>query len=95
MRAVESPTRFITAETTGRVRTTAGFWVPFQIQNWEEGSYWDWRVAGVTATGHRVRSVDRTCCEVTFTVPAWAPVYLPVCAAALRRLERLVTRESG
>ena len=46
---------------------------------------------GIPATGHRVIPQDGGCL-VTFTVPWWAPAYLPVCALALRRIERLATR---
>jgi hypothetical protein len=48
-------------------------------------------VAGIPATGHRVVP-DPGGCVVTFTVPWWAPFYLPVCAVALRRIERLAAR---
>ena len=92
VRAVDAPTRFITAGTRGRVQTAVGVWIPFVILDWEEGRYWHWRVAGVPATGHRVTPSAANRCAVTFTIPSWAPFYLPVCRAALRAIGRLATR---
>ena len=54
VRAVDAPARFITAGMRGRVQTTPGPWLPFEITDWEEGTYWRWRVGGIPATGHRV-----------------------------------------
>ncbi|MCU0974734.1 MAG: SRPBCC family protein [Steroidobacteraceae bacterium] len=86
VRAVDCPRRFVGPGATGRVKTSVGPWLGFQITEWEEGSYWRWRVAGVPATGHRVIARGPADCEVVFEVPRWAPFYLPVCAAALRRI---------
>ena len=92
VRAVDSPARVITAGTRGRVQTTVGLWVPFEITDWEEGACWAWRVAGVPATGHRVTPVAATSSRVVFLIPRWAPFYRPVCRAALRRLNALAVR---
>ena len=73
----------------GRVQTTPGLWLPFQITDWEERACWAWRVAGIPATGHRVTPLTTNACRVTFTIPTWAPFYLPVCRAALRKLNGL------
>ena len=75
----------------GRVRTVLGAALPYTVTAVEPGRYWSWSVAGIPATGHRVDPQDGGCL-VTFTVPWWAPAYLPVCALALRRIERLATR---
>lgn len=75
----------------GRVRTVLGAALPYTVTGFEPGRYWSWSVAGVPATGHRVVPQDGGCL-VTFTVPWWAPAYLPVCAVALRRIERLASR---
>lgn len=75
----------------GRVQTTAGPWIPFEITDWEEGAQWAWRVAGIPATGHRATPVTAGTCRVTFTIPIWAPFYVPVCRIALRRLDALAT----
>jgi hypothetical protein len=75
----------------GRVRTVLGAALPYTVTAFEPGRYWSWSVAGIPATGHRVVPQNGGCL-VTFTVPWWAPAYLPVCAVALRRIERLATR---
>ena len=87
---VELGTSRIGAGSRGRVRTPVGLWLPFAVTSFEPGRSWWWSVGGVPATGHVVRPVPQGT-EVTFTVPWWAPGYLPVCALALRRLERLAT----
>jgi hypothetical protein len=73
----------------GQVRTPGGLWLPFAITGWEEGRRWDWRVAGVPATGHRV-APDGAGCRVTFEVPWPAAPYVAVCRMALRRLADLL-----
>ena len=75
----------------GRVRTFLGVALPYTVTAFEPERYWSWSVAGLPATGHRVVP-QHGGCLVTFTVPWWAPAYLPVCALALRRIERLATR---
>jgi uncharacterized protein YndB with AHSA1/START domain len=73
----------------GTVRTVVGVRLPFEVTEVVPGRSWSWRVAGVPATGHRVEPTASGT-RVTITVPRWAPIYAPVCALALRRLERLV-----
>ena len=94
VRAVDYPTRFIGPNGKGRVQTAVGLWLPFQITDWEEGRAWSWTVAGIPATGHRVHSINPNRCQLTFTVPSWAPFYVPVCATALRRLEALAASDT-
>lgn len=89
VRAVDCPTRFIGPGSVGRVQTAFGPWLSFRVTEWEDGRWWRWQVAGVPATGHGVTVTGPASCEIAFTVPAWAPFYLPVCAAALWRIERL------
>jgi len=93
VRTVDYPARLIGPDTRGRVQTAVGLWLPFQITDWEPEQFWGWTVARVTATGHRVIPVDASTCEIIFTVPAWAPFYLPVCKTAIRRLNRLATNQ--
>jgi uncharacterized protein YndB with AHSA1/START domain len=81
------------AGSRGRVRTVAGLALPFTVTAFDAGRSWSWSVAGVAATGHRVTPGGSNGCLATFTVPWWAPLYLPVCAVALRRIERLALRE--
>jgi hypothetical protein len=89
VRAVRSPTRFIEYGCTGSVQTVLGLWVPFRVTEWEPDRFWGWSVAGVPATGHRVTPAGPAACDVVFSVPGWAAWYLPVCHAALRRIDRL------
>jgi hypothetical protein len=37
--------------------------------------------------GHRVTPLTESSCRVAFTIPSWAPFYVPVCRLALRRLD--------
>ena len=89
VRAVDAPARFISAGMHGRVQTTPGLWLPFEITDWEEGRAWAWRVAGIPATGHRVTPVTESSCRIAFTIPRSAPFYVPVCRIALRRIASL------
>jgi hypothetical protein len=89
VRAVSAPQRRIGPGMRGRVCTALGIWLPFEVTDWRAGSAWGWRVAGIEATGHIVAPVGRQGCRVTFTVPSWAPLYLPVCRSALQRLRQL------
>jgi hypothetical protein len=73
----------------GRVRTVAGFTLPFEITAVEPGRSWRWRVGGLSATGHRVEPLGADRCRVVFEVPAWAAPYGLICWVALRRLARL------
>jgi uncharacterized protein YndB with AHSA1/START domain len=73
----------------GTVWTAVGVALPFRIVEFEPLQRWSWTVAGVRATGHHVAASGTGACRVRFTVPWWAPGYLPVCAVALSRIERL------
>lgn len=88
VRAVESPTRFITAGTRGRVRIPGGIWLPFEITNC--GNYrWTWRVARIPATGHRVdHHPDGS--VVAFELPLFAAGYVPVCRRALEKIASIL-----
>lgn len=86
VRAVRAPARTIGPGMHGRIQTPPGLWLPFRITDWQDGRYWAWRVAGLTATGHRVTPLGPTRCRVSFLIPSWAPLYRPVCETALRRI---------
>jgi len=90
VRMVDCPQRYIDAGCSGRIRTPIGLWLPFRVTVFEPGIYWDWRVAGIRATGHRVERVGPARCRLAFTVPIWAAVYGPVCHLALLRIDRLL-----
>jgi hypothetical protein len=94
LKEVDSPERFIRAGLTGRIRTPFGIWAPFTIDTFDPEQYWDWRVVGVPATGHRVDPRGPNQCRLTFTVPFWAAGYGVVCRVALNRIKRLLTLSS-
>ncbi len=87
---VESEDRFVREGTRGRVRI-AGVWVPFRVTSFS-GRRWEWRVAGIPATGHRVEGyagdADRS--RVVIEVPLVAAGYVPACRSAVGRFAALV-----
>jgi hypothetical protein len=91
VRAVDCRDRYIRVGSTGRVQTPIGLWLPFAVERFEPENYWDWRVGGVAATGHRVEPSGPQRCELTFSVPCWAFGYGVVCRAALNRIARLLS----
>jgi uncharacterized protein YndB with AHSA1/START domain len=89
IRAVDSAAQSVTPGVGGRVRTVVGLWLPFTITEVEPGRSWHWKVAGLTATGHRVIEVDSGHSIVEFTAPRLLAPYVIVLRAALRRLKTL------
>lgn len=79
----------LTPGSHGTVWTSVGVALPFRITEFDPGRRWDWTVAGVPSTGHQV-TAEPGGCRVRFEAPWWAAAYLPVCAAALARIEKLV-----
>ncbi len=80
----------IAAGSTGSVTTAVGVSVPFRITAWVDGRSWRWRVAGIPATSHEVRSIGTDRCEVSFGVPRLAAPYALVCRIALGRIADLL-----
>ena len=78
---------------TGTVSTVAGIDLGFEITDFDEGSSWGWKVAGVPATHHSVEPLDADRCRVGFGVPLIAAPYLAVCDVALRRLDTMASSE--
>ncbi len=93
--SVEADADEVAPGVTGRVRTAVGVWLPFEITGVLPGRSWDWRVAGIPATGHRVDPIDDRRSRVTFTTPWPTAPYLAVLAVALGRIRRLATRTPG
>lgn len=86
--ALDGGARVLSAGAQGTVWTVVGVPLRFRITDFDPGRRWAWAVAGVPATGHEVIAVEGGC-RVRFDVPWWAGAYLPVCAAALGRIEKL------
>jgi hypothetical protein len=85
--AVECSDRRIRDGTTGHVRTVGGLRLPFEITSCANYR-WTWRVAGISATGHRVEPVNGRC-RAAFELPLLAAPYTVVCRRALQRLDAL------
>jgi uncharacterized protein YndB with AHSA1/START domain len=94
VRGVASEKETVAPGVTGRVETAVGVSLPFEIKDFEEGRYWDWSVAGVRATGHRVTplSGDRT--RVAFTVSRLFWPYVWILSRGLRRLKEIAEAEA-
>ena len=75
--------------TRGEVWPAVGVTLPFVITEFDPGRRWSWKVAGVPATGHQVTAAPGGC-RIRFEVPWWATAYLPVCSAALGRIDALL-----
>lgn len=67
-------------------------WLPFVIEDLEPEYYWDWRVGGIAATGHRVEPRGDYRCKLSFSIPVWAFGYGIVCDLALCLIERLLVQ---
>lgn len=74
----------------GKVWTPVGVPLPFEINDFQPGSMWAWKVGGIPATRHGVDPMGDGC-RVWMSAPAWGPAYVPVLAIALRRIEHLAT----
>lgn len=75
----------------GKVTTSVGVSLPFEVTTFEPGVQWAWKVGGIDATSHRVEPLGPDRCRVGFGVAWPAAPYLAVCRIALGRLERLAT----
>jgi hypothetical protein len=91
VRNVQCRDRFIRKGSLGRIQTPLRIWVPFVVDRFEPFSYWDWRVGGIPATGHRVEPEGCRRCRLSFSFPPWAAPYAFVCQLALKRIDRLLS----
>ncbi len=81
--------RFLGPGSEGEIRPPVGPWLDFRVTHFSEGRAWTWSVAGVTATGHRVDSIDAQRCRAGIDVPLLVAPYALVGALALQRIDRL------
>jgi len=86
---VESPDRYVTAGTRGRVCVLGALWLPFEVTTCENFR-WTWAVGGRAATGHFVERHPAGA-VVGFELPLVAVAYVPVCAWACARVEGIAT----
>ena len=94
VRRVEADARHVAVGVTGRVQTPVGMWLPFEITTVVPGRAWDWKVAGIAATGHRLDRTGASSCRLEFSVP-WAAVpYMVVLRRALHRVKHLAESAS-
>lgn len=89
---VESEATAVGPGVTGRVKTVAGFWLPFEITKVEPGRSWNWTVAGIPMTGHSIADLGDGRSDVEFTVPIVLAPYVIVLRSGLKRLKRLAER---
>lgn len=89
VRRVDCPQRFIYSGLQGRLKTAVGIWVTFEITNCEAPLFWDWKVSGFAATGHRLNKLNETSCELIFELPFAAFPYALICRQAANRIARL------
>jgi len=82
--AVESPDRYVSAGSRGRVRALGAVWLPFEITSLENYR-WTWTVARVPATGHFVEAHPAGT-VVGFELPPLAAGYVPICRHACARI---------
>ena len=90
---VESAEQYIGPASSGRVQTIIGVWLPFRVTKFVVGQRWDWEVAGIPATSHRVESLGPDHCRVVFKVPLLAAPYLTVCRWAVQRIKSTLEEE--
>ena len=88
-------TRHIESGSQGTVKTAVGLSLPFEVTTFEPLYRWNWRVAGVHATGHRLVHLSEHQTRVIIEIPWIAAPYALVCKVALERLERMALERSS
>lgn len=89
VKAVACSQQFISAGLKGKIQTAVGLWINFEVTSFEPLSYWNWKVAGVPATGHRLKELSDTRCELIFELPLVAFPYALICRQAINRIAQL------
>jgi hypothetical protein len=83
----------LAAGARGKVVTSLGVSLSFEVTAFEPGVGWAWKVGGIDATDHRVEPLGADRCRVGFGVGWPATPYLGVCRIAIGRLARLATEQ--
>ena len=86
VKAVRTSERYISKGCEGQVLTPLGIWLPFVVTDYEQESFWNWKVASIRATGHRLQNVDAGGAILWFEVPVIAFPYIVICRMALTRI---------
>ena len=92
IKEIDCEHRYIQTGSKGRIKTVLGFWAPFIITEVNDLRYWSWRVFHIRATGHRIETIDATCCRLVFEVPFWAAPYALICQVAASRIAHLLKK---
>ena len=95
VKRVSCSDRHIRQGSTGRVLIPTGIRLPFVVTEYEHESFWTWKVAGITATGHRLIPSGQDGCKVAFEMPLHWIAYVGVCELALRRIGKIVAFQEG
>lgn len=90
VKAVRTSERCIRKGSEGHVLTPLGIWLPFIVTDYEHECFWNWKVASVRATGHRLQLTDTGGVILWFEVPLIAFPYLAICRMALTRIANCV-----
>jgi hypothetical protein len=84
--------RVIRCGSRGRVRLPVGVTLPFVVTDYEYLKYWHWKVAGVSATGHRLIPTGSGGCRIRFEMPVYWMPYVIVCRIALSRIAAILAQ---
>lgn len=95
VKTVRSTQEAVAPAVEGIVVTPLGLALPFVITEFQPGVSWSWRVAGVTATGHRVIPTGEETCRLEFSVPWPFALYAVVLYVGLSRVKRLAEAQTG
>lgn len=89
---VECSDRYITAGSSGRVKTLFCFWLPFTVTVFRPMESWSWKIGSVEATGHKLIRKSDSLCTICFDMAWWAFFYIPVCWLALLNIEKTAAK---
>jgi uncharacterized protein YndB with AHSA1/START domain len=95
VRRVETKSVEVAPGVTGRVQTVVGIWLPFEIAEVKPMRSWDWKVAGIKATGHEVLPISPERTRAQFTVSMYLAPYVAMLRSGLRRVKALAEAEQG
>ena len=89
VKSVACSQQYISAGLKGKIETAIGIWINFEVTSFEPLSYWHWKVAGILATGHRLKKLGDISCELIFELPLAAFPYALICRQAVNRIAQL------